>query len=207
MDLGVRRVAVAPRGEHLAEHAEAGRHHQHAGPGADQHQSSAATRVLEGQLLGQAAAPGDAEGVEPVVAEPVEQRPDEPCQQSRSCRAPSARGEPPTPGTSNRTTSIRGSTSSTNGWSRSRLAPMPLQSTSGGPGAVPGRTATRTSWPRTRTRRNLVTCRRRRCRAPPRARSGGATRAPWAPDAARRSVRRATRRGRSTRCPGGRRSP
>jgi hypothetical protein len=37
-------------------------------------------RILERQLLGQAAAPGDPKRVEPVVAEPVDQRPDEPCQ-------------------------------------------------------------------------------------------------------------------------------
>ena len=78
---GVRRVAVAPRSEHLAEHAEAARHHQHARPGGDQHQSPAATWVLEGQLLGQTAAPGDAEDVEPVVAELVEEPPEEARQQ------------------------------------------------------------------------------------------------------------------------------
>ena len=78
-----------------------GRHHQHAGPGADQHQPPAATRVLERQLLGQAAAPGDAEGVELVVAEPVEELPDEACQQ-REVVGHLGRGEPPTPGTSNR---------------------------------------------------------------------------------------------------------
>src|SRR3954454_8317152 len=48
---------------------------------------------------------------------------------------------------------MRGSSTSMNGSSRSRLAPMPLQSTSGGPGSVPGRTDTRIARPRTVTNR------------------------------------------------------
>jgi hypothetical protein len=62
------------------------------------------------------------------------------------------RGEPPTPGTSNRTTLRRGSSASTKGCSTSRLAPMPFMSSNGGTdGSVPGRTETR------RVRRPTVT--------------------------------------------------
>ena len=43
-------------------------------------------------------------------------------------------GEPPTPGGSNLITSTAGSSSATNGSSSSRLAPMPLISSSGGRG-------------------------------------------------------------------------
>src|SRR5215467_10728821 len=52
-------------------------------------------------------------------------------------------GEPPTPGMSNRMTERRGSIASTNGWSSSRLAPMPLHSSSGGQSGFPSRTETR----------------------------------------------------------------
>src|SRR5580658_6903067 len=58
-------------------------------------------------------------------------------------------GEPPTPGMSNRMTGRRGSSASTNGWNNSRLAPMPLHSSSGGQPAVPSRTETRTVRPPT----------------------------------------------------------
>ena len=47
------------------------------------------------------------------------------------------------PGMSNRMTGRRGSSASTNGWNSSRLAPMPLHSSSGGQPAVPSRTETR----------------------------------------------------------------
>src|ERR1700722_13849413 len=52
-------------------------------------------------------------------------------------------GEPPMPGMSNRMTGRRGSSTSTNGWNSSRLAPMPLHSSSGVQPAVPSRTETR----------------------------------------------------------------
>src|SRR5215467_1033304 len=62
-------------------------------------------------------------------------------------------GEPPMPGMSNRMTPRRGSSASTNGWSSSRLAPMPLHRSSGGRPGVPSRTATRMARPPTlRTR-------------------------------------------------------
>jgi len=44
---------------------------------------------------------------------------------------PCGGGEPPTPGGSNLITSTAGSSWSTNGWSSSKLAPMPLISSSG----------------------------------------------------------------------------
>src|SRR6266487_1540969 len=56
-------------------------------------------------------------------------------------------GEPPMPGMSNRMTPRRGSSASTNGWSSSRLAPMPLHRSSGGRPGVPSRAATRTARP------------------------------------------------------------
>src|ERR1017187_6778427 len=74
---------------------------------------------------------------------------------------PRGGGEPPTPGGSNLITSTAGSSSATNGSSSSRLAPMPLISSSGGRyGCVPaaagfraGRTLTRSSWRPTATLR------------------------------------------------------
>src|SRR5580704_1156356 len=60
-------------------------------------------------------------------------------------------GEPPIPGMSNRMTGRRGSSASTNGWNNSRLAPMPLHSSSGGQPGVPSRTATRRPRPPTVT--------------------------------------------------------
>src|SRR5580698_8876614 len=68
-----------------------------------------------------------------------------------------AGAEPPIPGGSNLITSTAGSSSRTNGSSSSRLAPMPLISSSGTrslqPGFWPGRTATRSSRPLTMTLR------------------------------------------------------
>src|SRR5579859_4095055 len=74
---------------------------------------------------------------------------------------PTGGAEPPTPGGSNLITSTAGSSSRTNGSSSSRLAPMPLMSSSGvRRGAAdslrprrPGRTATRSCLPRTATLR------------------------------------------------------
>ena len=71
---GVRRVTVASRGGHDLQHAGTGRHHQCAGAGRDQHHPAYAPRRLHRQLLGQAAAPGEAEDVEAAVPEPGHQR-------------------------------------------------------------------------------------------------------------------------------------
>ena len=70
---GVVGVAVAAGGDHLAEHPGVGRDHQGSGGGADQDQSAAASGMLERDLLREPAAPGDAEDVELVVSELVEQ--------------------------------------------------------------------------------------------------------------------------------------
>ena len=58
-------------------------------------------------------------------------------------------GDPPTPGTSKRTTSIAGSTASTKGCSTSKPTPMPQHRSKGTAPSVPGRIRTRRSWPRT----------------------------------------------------------
>src|SRR6478609_715707 len=70
---GVVGVAVAAGGDHLAEHPGVGGDHQGSGGGADQDQSAAAAGMLEGDLLREPAAPGDAEDVELVVSQLVEQ--------------------------------------------------------------------------------------------------------------------------------------
>ena len=67
-------------------------------------------------------------------------------------------GEPPTPGGSNLITSTAGSSAATNGSSSSRLAPMPLISSNGNLGGLPGSLrpgliATRSRWPPTSTLR------------------------------------------------------
>ena len=156
---GVVGVAVPAGGDHLGQDPRVRGDHQRAGGGADQDQLAAAPAMLEGRLLRETTAPGDAEDVELVVAEPVEQRDEEPREHREVVREPGFR-RATRPGTSKLTTSMRGSRASTNGSSRSRLAPMPLQMTSGGPGPVPGRTETRTSCPRTVTRRRRVVIRR-----------------------------------------------
>jgi hypothetical protein len=55
------------------------------------------------------------------------------------------------PGMSNRMTGRRGSRASTNGWSSSRLTPIPLHSSNGGQPGVPSRTETRRARPPTVT--------------------------------------------------------
>jgi hypothetical protein len=113
---------VALGGEHRAEHARRGRHHQHAGPGAHQHKPAAAPRVLERQLLGEPS-PREAEDVEAPVTEPVEQASDETGEQWDVVRHLRRR----------RTACAGYVEADHRGWSSSRLAPMPLHSTSGGP--------------------------------------------------------------------------
>ena len=149
-------IAVAARGHHLGKHAWMRRHHEVTGRGAHQHESAASARVLEGELLREPTAPRDPEHVDRLVPELAQQTARAAWTAARSCTAARGRDDPPTPGTSNDTTSMSGRKADTNGSSRSRLAPMPLHSTSGGPGPVPGRTATRRSWPSTRTRRTRL---------------------------------------------------
>src|SRR5690242_16351169 len=81
-------------------------------------------------------------------------------------------GEPPIPGMSNRMTPRRGSSASTNGWSSSRLTPMPLHRSSGGQPGVPSRTATRMARPPTlrlliRSADSATSSRRRTAQAMP----------------------------------------
>ena len=93
-----------------------------------------------------AAAPRQAEHVELAVAEPADQRGHPRRQRRRGEYGNGGSGEPPTPGTSKRITPRSGSSASTNGWSASRLAPIPLHSSSGGASTKrprPGRHARR----------------------------------------------------------------
>ena len=78
---GVVGVAVPAWGDHLGQDQRVGRDHQGSGGGADQHQSAAAPAMLERDLLREPAAPGDAEDVELVVSELVEQPDQEPGEQ------------------------------------------------------------------------------------------------------------------------------
>ena len=91
-------------------------------------------------MLRDAAAPGDAEHVDAVVAE-VGQQP------AISRHSPVKRygrggsGEPPMPGGSNLITSTAGSSAATKGSSSSRRAPMPLISSNGYRGGRPDSSA------------------------------------------------------------------
>ena len=142
---GVVGVAVPARGDHLGQHQWVGRDHQGSGGRAHEHQPPAPTWVLEGQHAARGRRPKRCRGRR--------------TGRSRAGRGSARRGMPAVQGCTapwvpgnhpprvRRTSPPRScaSTLSTKGCSRSRLAPMPLQSTSGGPGPVPGRTATRTS--------------------------------------------------------------
>src|SRR6266540_1052736 len=70
---GVLRVAVAPGRDHLGEHLWTRRDHDRAGGGAHQHHATTTPGMLEGDLLREPTAPRDAEDVEPVVAEPLDE--------------------------------------------------------------------------------------------------------------------------------------
>ena len=61
--LGEVRVQVAAGGGHPRQHPRAAGHHQRAGAGGGQDQPPAAVALGQGELLGQAAAPGDPEQV------------------------------------------------------------------------------------------------------------------------------------------------
>ena len=80
--LGVAGVQVAAGGGHPRQHPRPAGHHQRAGAGGNQHQPPATLRLAEGELLGQAAAPGDPQHVHPLVAQPV-QEPGDQAGQSR----------------------------------------------------------------------------------------------------------------------------
>ena len=161
--------------EHLRQHPGVRRHHQRARRRGGEHQPAAAPPVLDGEVLRQPAAPGEAEHVDRLVeAQPGEHAGDDRAEGRPGCRARPAAASRRTPGTSKRITLRRGSRASTKGCSTSRLAPMPFISSSGGRRAVPGRTETRSVRPadgdRADSRRAPpgagLTCRTRRCRAP-----------------------------------------
>lgn len=59
-------VGEPPRSQHLREHTRVARNHQGPGPGGDEDDAPAAPRVLEGELLGQRSAPGQAEDVDDI---------------------------------------------------------------------------------------------------------------------------------------------
>src|SRR6478752_4052779 len=137
-------------GQHLRQHQRVSRHHDCTRAGGHQDQPPAATRVLKRELLGQRPAPGHTENIHLAVESKL-------LQQAAKYGNPYGRGEfgdPPVPGTSNRTTVVSGSRCATSGSSTSRLAPMPLHNTSGMP--VPSRTFTRICWPRTGIRCSTV---------------------------------------------------
>jgi hypothetical protein len=62
-------VQVAPRRDHARQHRRPGRHHQRAGRGGDQYQPPAPGALERGEVLRDRPAPGDAEHVDLVVAE------------------------------------------------------------------------------------------------------------------------------------------
>ena len=85
--LHVGRREIAPRRHHLGQRRGPARHHHRAGRGRRQHQSPAALRILARELLRQCAAPGNADDVHLLVAEPVQQ----------FVREPREPGKPPRP--------------------------------------------------------------------------------------------------------------
>jgi hypothetical protein len=100
-------------------------------------------------------------------------------------------------------TVIAGSSASTNGVSTSRLAPMPLHTTSGGlSGSVPARTSTRMRRRPTGTMRTSpIRCPAHSCRAPPRSGGSGGRRARQARPRGTPTARRATGCSPATRSP------
>ena len=107
---GVRRVAVASRRDIFAQHPRV-RRAPSATPVPVATSTTRRTRRagLDGELLGQPAAPGEPEHVELAVTEPGHQRGRPRRTAPRSGREAAAAALPPTPGTSNRTTPRSGS--------------------------------------------------------------------------------------------------
>ena len=81
----------------MQQHPRAGRYHQAARGGGHEHQPAAAPRVLHGDLLREAPAPGDAKDVEAVVAERVHHPPGERGEPRHGVRQP-RRGRAADPG-------------------------------------------------------------------------------------------------------------
>ena len=151
---GVAGVPVPARGEHPGQHLRPARHHDQPGAGADQHQPPALLGLGHRELLGEAAAPGEAQHVDPLVAQLPHQagRPAGPASSCGTARPAAASRRCP----ARRTGSPRGraAAASTNGCSTSMVAPMPFISSSGvraGPDPRARRTATRSCRPRTRS--------------------------------------------------------
>jgi hypothetical protein len=71
--LGIARVQIPAGGRHPGQDLRPAGHHQHASAGGDQDQPPAAGALREGELLGQPAAPGDAQQVHGRIAELVEE--------------------------------------------------------------------------------------------------------------------------------------
>ena len=89
---GVPRVHIPPGSGQRGQHPRAARHHQHPGTGGDQDDPAAAARLGQRELLGQRAAPGDAEDVGPLVTELVEQPGQQVGQRAEPVRAGRQRG-------------------------------------------------------------------------------------------------------------------
>jgi len=89
--LQVSAVQVTPRRHHVREHSRPGRHHQRPGRGRHQHKPAAARPLERGEVLRDRAAPGDAEHVDPAVAELGQHARDQRAQTGEPVRA-GARG-------------------------------------------------------------------------------------------------------------------
>src|SRR4029450_3783593 len=77
---GVAGVQVAAGGRHACQHPWVGRHHEGAGAGGGQDQPPAAVALGQGELLGQAATPGDPQQVHAQVSELVQEPGEQPGQ-------------------------------------------------------------------------------------------------------------------------------
>ena len=132
----VSRVQVATRRDHAQQDPRIPRDHERARPGRHQHQAAHPVGPAQRELLREPAAPGDAQDIGLPVAELVEQA-SQPRRRGAKVVGDDRAGELPMPGMSNLMTGRCGSSASTNGWSASRLAPMPLQSSSGGTARTP----------------------------------------------------------------------
>jgi len=79
-------VQVAAWGHHVPQHTRPGRHHQRSGRRADEHQPPAAVAAEGGEVLGDPAAPGDAEHVGLVVAQRCQQARHQPAHAGEAVR-------------------------------------------------------------------------------------------------------------------------
>ena len=84
-------VQVTPRCHQADEDRRPGRHHRRAGRGRDEHEPAAPGPLKRGEVLGDAAAPGDAEHVDAIVAELGQHGRDQPAEPAEAVR-PARRG-------------------------------------------------------------------------------------------------------------------